>query len=377
MSLIGAENIVLKAVNPQGFKLQGTIDMHDLHIKVENRKGSVRSGTDPGGKKWSIKMTYPYGYISRTKAADDEHVDCYVGDNRKSKKVFVIHQVVPSTGKYDEDKCMLGFNTAAEAKKAYLIHYDSPKFFGSMTTMTIDELKESLKKNKGMKLSKAIDIVLTESFHKGKKVPVGTISGGYKKVSEGKWQKVKSGKKNSGNKLNVAMIPVKEARAHAEAAFKKAGMDLNKLIPNFDKNYKSIQIALKGSLDIKRADMPVVTQANIGKFKEELKSSKVKVESKKVSVSDLKPIQSEIWLDKLILNIVKFGMPNKKDSPVLSQITISSKTGHIADGHHRYGQAMLVDPNLKMDSLEVDMDIKKLLKVAKAFGVKQGTASRK
>lgn len=154
-----ASDIVLKAVNPQGFKLHGTIDMHGLHIKVENRKGSVRSGKDPGGKEWSIKMTYPYGYISRTKAADDEHVDCYVGDNRKSEKVFVIHQVVPKTGKYDEDKCMLGFNSSKEAKKAYLNHYDSPKFFGSMTEMTIDKFKESLKKNKGMKLTKAIDII--------------------------------------------------------------------------------------------------------------------------------------------------------------------------------------------------------------------------
>ena len=152
-------DIVLKAVNPQGFKLQGTIDIHGLHIKVENRKGSVRSGVDPDGNKWSIKMKYPYGYISRTKAADGEHVDCYVGDSRKSEIVYVVHQLDPSTGKYDEDKCMLGFKSFKEAKKAYLDHYDSPKFFGSMTEMTIDQFKKSLKKYKGMKLSKALSFI--------------------------------------------------------------------------------------------------------------------------------------------------------------------------------------------------------------------------
>lgn len=138
------------------FKLQGEIKLHGLAIKVENRKGSVRKGTDPNGHEWAIKMKYPYGYISRTKAADDEHVDCYVGDDRDSEKVFVVHQVVPETGKYDEDKVMLGFKTAKQAKQAYLDHYDSPKFFGSMTEMSLDELRVLLREKKGEKLTKAL-----------------------------------------------------------------------------------------------------------------------------------------------------------------------------------------------------------------------------
>lgn len=153
--LTKAISVVDELVKGGKFKLQGTIDYQGLHIKVENRKGSVRKGTDPDGKEWKTKMIYPYGYISRTKAADDEHVDCFVGDDRESDKVFVVHQVVPETGEYDEDKVMLGFDSATEAKQAYLKHYDSPKFFGSMTEMTFERFKESLKKNKGQKLEKS------------------------------------------------------------------------------------------------------------------------------------------------------------------------------------------------------------------------------
>lgn len=156
--------------NPQGFKLQGEFDFKDLHIMVENKKGSVRRGTDPDGKEWETKMLIPYGYISRTVGADKDHVDCFVGDNRDSDKVFVVHQVDPNTGKFDEDKVMLGFDTAKDAKTMYLKHYDSPKFFGSMTEMAMDELKELLKKKKGESLKKALLILndMSEELTKNK-----------------------------------------------------------------------------------------------------------------------------------------------------------------------------------------------------------------
>lgn len=146
-------NEAIKKVNPEGFPLEDEFDFQDLHIMIETDKDSIRKGVNEDGTPWETHMKYPYGYISNTKAADDEHVDCYVGDNRESTKVFIVHQVFPDTGKYDEDKVMLGFNTEDEAKQAYLDHYDDPKFFGSMTEMNMEEFKESLKKNKGKKLS--------------------------------------------------------------------------------------------------------------------------------------------------------------------------------------------------------------------------------
>lgn len=128
------------------YKLQGKIKLQGLVISVENRKGSVRSGTDPNGKKWKTKMVYPYGYILGVLGKDKDHLDCFVGDDRDSELVFVINQVKPWTKnrQFDEHKVMLGFNNEEEAKKAYLKHYDSPKYFGSITSYTMDDFKERI-----------------------------------------------------------------------------------------------------------------------------------------------------------------------------------------------------------------------------------------
>lgn len=120
-----------------------------LDITIENSKGSVRRGTTDDGHHWETKMKYPYGYIDDTKGADGEEVDVFVGPHEDADNVYVIHQKLPWTGKVDEDKVMLGFNTAAQAKQAFLEHYDDPSFFGSMTTMTFDEFKAKVYNKRG------------------------------------------------------------------------------------------------------------------------------------------------------------------------------------------------------------------------------------
>ncbi|MFA5048634.1 MAG: DUF5661 family protein [Patescibacteria group bacterium] len=131
-------------------KLQGRIKFHGLDISIENRKGSVRRGVDPNGHEWKTKMKYPYGYIRMTEGQDSEHVDVYIGNNRESERVFVVHQVDPyNHDKYDEDKVMLGFTSPVQAKKAYLQHYDNPGFFGSMEEFGIDDFSDKVKRKKG------------------------------------------------------------------------------------------------------------------------------------------------------------------------------------------------------------------------------------
>jgi len=72
-----------------------------------------------------------------------------------SEQVFVVHQQVPDTKVYDEDKVMLGFDRAAEAKAAYVRQYDRPGFFQSMDEYDMLTFKQMLKDRKGMKLKKS------------------------------------------------------------------------------------------------------------------------------------------------------------------------------------------------------------------------------
>lgn len=88
--------------------------------------------------------------------------NCYVGPDKEAQKVYVIHQNDPVTHKYDEDKCMLCFSSAADAKKAYMKQYDRPGFYGSMTTMTIDQFKSFIFSKKGKMIHKSFDIQITD-----------------------------------------------------------------------------------------------------------------------------------------------------------------------------------------------------------------------
>lgn len=128
-----------------GYKLHKRIKFQGMDISVENRKGSYRHWKDRNGDSGKTKMQVDYGYIRKTlSSADGDHVDVFVGPNGESERVFIIHQVRPDTGKFDEDKVMLGFDSKKEAKEMYLKHYNTPKFFGSMDEMDIDTFKEKV-----------------------------------------------------------------------------------------------------------------------------------------------------------------------------------------------------------------------------------------
>jgi hypothetical protein len=150
---------VSKSLTYSGYPLQGRKKVGGMDISIENKKGSIRSGTDKDGHEWHTKMGYDYGYIRGTVGKDKDHVDCFLGPNPESEKVFVIHQVDPyNGGAFDEDKVMLGWDSAEEAKKAYLSQYDRPDFYGSMDVMDIETFKEKAfdPKNKGKMLKKAL-----------------------------------------------------------------------------------------------------------------------------------------------------------------------------------------------------------------------------
>jgi len=148
------KNAFDKSLTYSGYPLQGRTTFAGLKISIENRKGSIRRGVDSDGHKWAIKMKYDYGYIRETEGVDGDHVDCYLGDNENARNVYIIHQKIPGTDIYDEDKCMLGFNTLEEAKRAYFSQYDKSGFFGGVDTVPIEVFKEKvrLKKWHGKKL---------------------------------------------------------------------------------------------------------------------------------------------------------------------------------------------------------------------------------
>lgn len=113
-----------EAKKEAGNYTKAEIQHKGLKLTLENPKGSVRAGKDAKGKAWTTEMQSDYGYINGYRGKDKDHVDFFMGPNPDSDYVFIVNQKKPMSGSLDEHKVMLGYNSEAEAKQAYLSNYD-------------------------------------------------------------------------------------------------------------------------------------------------------------------------------------------------------------------------------------------------------------
>lgn len=141
-----------EAQKEAGNYAKGHIRINGFDISIENPKGAVRSGTDRDGNEWSQAMAADYGYIRGTVGKDKDHIDVFLGDNLESGKIYVIDQIDPGTGKFDEHKVMMGFDNMNQARKAYLGSYEEGwQGLRDITSVTTDELKNWFEKGDNKK----------------------------------------------------------------------------------------------------------------------------------------------------------------------------------------------------------------------------------
>ena len=106
---------------------KGHVKVAGFNISIEQPRGSVRSGTDANGKKWSVTMNNTYGYMTDNVGVDGDHLDVFLSndiDSWDQQNVYVVDQY-NLDGTFDEHKVMLGFNDRYEATDAYFSNYDS------------------------------------------------------------------------------------------------------------------------------------------------------------------------------------------------------------------------------------------------------------
>jgi len=211
--------------------------------------------------------------------------------------------------------------------------------------------------------------------------------------------------------LEISRTSVSDAREHGERVMKSFGRDLDEEIPKFDKNYRTAQnIANTGRT--KRKNMPVISSSDVREFQRRLKSGyidvaepfrpshqsnpfpeglkgreakewlesglpkydgdldddKVTIKLESVKVSNLKPIQKQIYFDESMRTIGKNGAEKTKSFLSSKSILICSSDLYIIDGHHRFLSGMLVDPSIKAQVLMIDLPIATLLPMAISYG---------
>ena len=130
---------------------KGHLSFGGYDYTVETPKGVTRSGKDEQGKPWSVTMHDTYGYILGKIGVDGDHIDMFINDaadlDTFDGNVYVVDQVKPETGEFDEHKVMYGYPSDEAATEAYLANYSKDwKGLGKVTAVpkaTFDKWLES------------------------------------------------------------------------------------------------------------------------------------------------------------------------------------------------------------------------------------------
>ena len=130
---------------------KGHLSFGGYDYTVETPKGVTRSGKDEQGKPWSVTMHDTYGYILGKIGVDGDHIDMFINDaadlDTFDGNVYVVDQVNPETGEFDEHKVMYVYPSEEAATEAYLANYSKGwKGLGKVTSVpkaTFDKWLES------------------------------------------------------------------------------------------------------------------------------------------------------------------------------------------------------------------------------------------
>ena len=155
----------------------GHFSFQGIPISIESPIGSVRKDVNHDPPKWQrvIKEAH-YGRIKGVRGRDKDLLDVFVrtdnmqpapegSDNEAGRtgKAFVVDQIDPETGKFDELKVVLGAKDEQQARKTYLANYpEGWQGLGAITEFTIPEFKAWLRggdatKRVGKKAPKEIE----------------------------------------------------------------------------------------------------------------------------------------------------------------------------------------------------------------------------
>lgn len=150
-AIVETETEPTEAQKKAGNYKKGHLSFGGYDYTVETPKGVTRSGKDEQGKPWSVTMHDTYGYILGKIGVDGDHIDMFINDSADldtfDGNVYVVDQVNPETGEFDEHKVMYGYPSEEAATEAYLANYSKGwKGLGNVTSVpkaTFDKWLES------------------------------------------------------------------------------------------------------------------------------------------------------------------------------------------------------------------------------------------
>ena len=212
--------------------------------------------------------------------------------------------------------------------------------------------------------------------------------------------------------IEVHATPVEHARAYAERVMASFDRTLDEEIPAFIPNYIGVQL-LATNAHARRAEMPVIDDHQVRHFQNRLAAGlidvnppyaaetdpanpfpegltgqqaqhflrngaprfdhagadddRVSVMPLRLEIGRLKPIQRQIYLDKVMPHTAKNGAEDTLRFLTTTNFIVSADN-FIIDGHHRWLSGNLIDPDIFVGGIVIDLPLAKLLPLSKAYG---------
>jgi ppGpp synthetase/RelA/SpoT-type nucleotidyltranferase len=141
-----------------------------LPLVIENRKGTIREGTDPNGHHWSVTLGCDYGYIPDTEAAGDkEGLDVYIGPDPSAEYAYVVEQL-KDDGEFDEYKVVLGAPDLQTAEELYLSNYEEgwESHIGEIYEISFDHLFDAVERHQAKTASSPVVDQAVELYERQK-----------------------------------------------------------------------------------------------------------------------------------------------------------------------------------------------------------------
>lgn len=136
---------------------KGDVNLSGLPISIENPAGSTREGKD-----WKQKMRDHYGYIRQTEGKDGDHLDIFIKPGTPldwTGTVYVVNQIDPKTGRFDEHKAIAGASDESNAMAIYNRNYPADwRGFDSIISMPFNVFKDWTQSGKLTKRARNMDL---------------------------------------------------------------------------------------------------------------------------------------------------------------------------------------------------------------------------
>ena len=181
------------------------------------------------------------------------------------------------------------------------------------------------------------------------------------KEFEKRYSYIKNINNGEVNRENMPVIKYKDTEEFDKLIKTLSAKSVKEFQEKLDVNIKDEEFDFKKFI---KNEIPYIYFERTEDKKKQIKTATIKKEAKL-----LFPIQNELFLEKIISNIIKYGIPSEENF-ITKRTLVVSKNNFIIDGHHRWLTTMIFKPELELEMLKIQMSLNELYTVLMAYNTK-------